>query len=148
MKGGLIFRLLLPLAALSRAVGAQSASVPAGGYGSTGQVESAHLAVAFERAQNTGLPRLTFGVEQVNSHTAASGLQSQADLLMFGMPASAPAAGVKDYFFGTRKRSSNTLLIGGVGVGLIGVAVVKGNAGALLGVAGLLTSIGGLYLAF
>jgi hypothetical protein len=56
--------------------------------------------------------------------------------------------GLKGYFFGTRKRASNTLLIGGVGVSLIGVGVVRGHAGAILGVAGLLSAIAGMYLAF
>jgi hypothetical protein len=56
--------------------------------------------------------------------------------------------GVKGIFFGTQRRTSNTLMIGGVGLALLGVSVVKGHPGALMGVAGLLSSIAGLYLAF
>jgi hypothetical protein len=56
--------------------------------------------------------------------------------------------GVKNFFFGTRRRSSNTLLIGGVALAGIGVGVVKGEVGAVLGVMGLISTIGGLYLAF
>jgi hypothetical protein len=56
--------------------------------------------------------------------------------------------GLKGFFFGSRRRTSNTLMIGGVALAGIGVGVVKGDVGALLGIAGLLSSIGGLYLAF
>jgi hypothetical protein len=39
-------------------------------------------------------------------------------------------------------------MIGGVALAGIGVGVVKGDIGAIMGMAGLFSTIGGLYLAF
>ena len=63
-------------------------------------------------------------------------------------PAQEADGGIKAFLFGNRRRTSNTLMIGGVTVAAIGVGVVKGEVGAAIGVLGLVTSIGGLYLAF
>ena len=84
---------------------------------------------------------------------------SMAEMVTVGVTATAESSfeiqtqeaaggGIKNFFFGTQRRTSNTLMIGGVAFAGIGVGVVKGEVGALMGVVGLLASIGGLYLAF
>ena len=76
------------------------------------------------------------------------GFRATEDHELLALGAQEAQGGVKGFFFGTRRRTSNTLMIGGVGLALVGVSVVKGHAGAIMGMAGLLSSIGGLYLAF
>jgi hypothetical protein len=56
--------------------------------------------------------------------------------------------GVHDFFFGTQRRTSRTMLIGGAATSIVGVGVVKGEIGAVMGVLGLMSCVGGLYLAF
>lgn len=60
----------------------------------------------------------------------------------------ASSGGIKETLFGTPQRTSRSMFIGGIGIGLLGIGVVKGDVGAAMGVAGLLGVVGGLYFAF
>ena len=58
------------------------------------------------------------------------------------------SGGIKNFLFGTQRRKSTTFLVGGVALAGIGVGVVKGHPGAIMGVAGLLSCIAGMYYLF
>ena len=94
-------------------------------------------------------PASTSAAESQKPHNAAEpGALGMAPTIHSSAESQAADGGIKGYLFGTQRRASNTLMIGGVAIAGIGVGLVKGEVGAVLGVIGLLSTVGGLYLAF
>ncbi len=141
MKRGLACCLfVVAFAALLRPASAQEVAAP-----TSAAVVIDSIATAAPAPSTTQVPsapssfagRVTVGVSPViHSSTGAQAQDAAAE------------GGIKNFFFGSRRRTSNTLMIGGAVVAGIGVGVVKGEVGAILGVLGVLSSVGGLYLAF